>query len=290
MGRRWAERVTGPKAAHWTRPIWPRREKFSRPPWTPGHGPVHAVGLHGSPTGRVIHEAQRPFTQPLPGKGGLAPPLGARRARRRRSLPSGYGGGGVLGSRWGALASGAASRSMPGSRSTSTARRPGSRRGGAVSTPRRSHTRRRDGFPASDQSSGVCSGPSRRARSSTDKPRLEGLHGMGRSSRARRGVERLRAGPRRRRGRGHGARGCGRPVPACTSTCRRVPSARRPVQHRTRHATESASPDTARRGWCPCAPGSPALSRAPAPAGRRGPALALGCAGSATAVSLMRKP
>jgi hypothetical protein len=143
---------------------------------------------------------------------------------------------------------------MPGSRFTSTARRPGSRRGGAVSTTRRSHTRRRDGLPASDQSSGVCSGLSRRARSCIDKPRLEGLHGLGRSSRARRGVERLRAGLRRRRGRGYGTRGCGRQVLARTSTCRKVPSARRPVHHRTRHATESACPDTARRGWGPCTP------------------------------------
>jgi hypothetical protein len=103
MGRSWAERVTGPKAAHWTRPTWPRREKSSKPPRTSGYGPVHAVGLHGGPTGRVTLEAQRPFTQPQPGKGGLAPPKGARRAGRRRSLPTVIGGGGVLGSRWGAL-------------------------------------------------------------------------------------------------------------------------------------------------------------------------------------------
>jgi hypothetical protein len=74
MGRRWAERVTGPKAAHWTRPTWPRREKSSKPPWTSGYGPVHAVGLHGGPTGRVTLVAQRPFTQPQPGKGVLPLP------------------------------------------------------------------------------------------------------------------------------------------------------------------------------------------------------------------------
>jgi hypothetical protein len=71
--------------------------------------------------------------------------------------------------------SGAASRSRPGSWFTSTAQRPGSRCGGAVSTTWRSHTRRRDGLPASGQSAGVCSGLSGRARSCIDTPRFEGL-------------------------------------------------------------------------------------------------------------------
>jgi hypothetical protein len=137
---------------------------------------------------------------------------------------------------------------MPGSRSTSTARRPGSRRGGAVSTPRRSHTRRRDEFPASDQSSGVCSGLSWRARSCTDKPRLEGLRGLGKSSRARRGVERLRAGLCWWRGHGHGARGCGRPALALTSTCIKKLTARRPVHSKAMHATVAARPETRRGG------------------------------------------
>jgi hypothetical protein len=137
---------------------------------------------------------------------------------------------------------------MPGSRFTSTARRPGSRRGDAVSTTRRSHTRRRDGFPASVQSSGVCSGLSRRARSCTDKPRIEGLHGLGKSSRTRRGVERLRAELCWWRGRGHGARGCGRPALALTSTCIRKLTARRPVHSKATHATAAARPETRRGG------------------------------------------
>jgi hypothetical protein len=40
----------------------------------------------------------------------------------------------------------------------------------------------------------------------------------------------------------------------------------------------------------PCTPGRPAFSRAPATAGRHGPVLALGCAGSATVSSLLREP
>jgi hypothetical protein len=206
------------------------------------------VGLHGSPTGRVPHEAQRPLTQPLPGKGGPAPPQGARRAQRRRSLPSGYGGGGGLDLRWGALASAAASRPKPGSRFASTTRRPGSRRGGAVNTTRCSHTRRRDGSPASVQISGVSSGLPRRARSCTDKPMPEGLHGLGMNSRARRGVERLCTELRWWRGRGHGAHGCGRPSPALTSTCDRKPMARRPVHSKATHATAAAHPETRRGG------------------------------------------
>jgi hypothetical protein len=51
-----------------------------------------------------------------------------------------------------------ASRPKPGSRFASTARRSGSRRGGAVSTTRRLHSRRRDGSPASVPFSGVSSG------------------------------------------------------------------------------------------------------------------------------------
>jgi hypothetical protein len=87
--------------------------------------PSHAVGLHSGPTGRVTLKAQQPFIQLQPGEKGLTPPLGARRACRRRSLSTGIGGGGAPGSRWGALASGAALRSRPGSRFTSTARRRG---------------------------------------------------------------------------------------------------------------------------------------------------------------------
>jgi hypothetical protein len=119
--------------------------------------------------------------------------------------------------------------------------------------------------------------------------RLEGRPPEHRPQRAAR-----RRGPSRwatpRRGRGQGALGCGRLGLTRTSTCRKASSARRPVHHRSIRATAAARPDTARRGWGPCTPDSPALSRAPATAGRRGPALALGCAVSATAFSLSRKP
>jgi hypothetical protein len=197
------------------------------------------AGCHMRPSGLLPSRYQ--------GRGGPAPPQGARRARRRRSLLSGYGGGSGLGLRWGALASAAASRPKPGSRFASTVRRPGSRRGGAVNTTRRSHTRRRDGSPASVQISGVSSGLPRRARSCTDKPMPEGLHGLGMNSRARRGVERRCAELRWWRDRGHGAHGCGRPAPAPTSTCIRKPAARRPVHSKVTHAIAAARPET-RRG------------------------------------------
>jgi hypothetical protein len=93
-----------------------------------------------------------------------------------------------------------------------------------------------------------------------------------------------------RRGRSQGALGCGRLGLTRTYTCRKASSARRPVQLRSERATAAARPDTARRGWRPCTPDRPAPSRAPAIAGRRGPALAPGCAVSATARSLPRKP
>jgi hypothetical protein len=76
----------------------------------------------------------------------------------------------------------------------------------------------------------------------------EGLHGLGMNSRARRGVERLSAELRWWRGRGHGARGCGRPAPALTSTCIRKPTARRPVHSKASHATAAARPETRRGG------------------------------------------
>jgi hypothetical protein len=57
-----------------------------------------------------------------------------------------------------------------------------------------------------------------------------------------------------RRGRSHGSLGCGRLGFTRTNTCRNASSARRPAQHRPRHATAAARPDTARRGWRPCTP------------------------------------
>jgi hypothetical protein len=103
-----------------------------------------------------------------------------------------------------------------------------------------------------------------------------------------------RRGPARwatpRRGQGQGALGCGRLGFTRTSSCRNASSARRSGHHRSNRVTAAARPDTVRRGWGPYTPNSLALSRAPATAGRRGPALALGCAVSATAFSLSRKP
>jgi hypothetical protein len=108
MGRRWAKRVSGLKTAHWARFIGPRRKKSRKPPWASGCGLTLQVGpLHSSPVGRVPLRAHRPFSLRRLGERGSSP-LGALHARRRRSFPSGTGGGGgTPASRWGALASGA---------------------------------------------------------------------------------------------------------------------------------------------------------------------------------------
>jgi hypothetical protein len=106
----------------------------------------------------VTLKAQTAFYPVVTRERSSPPRLGARRAWQRRSLSTGIGSGGIPCLRWGALVSGAHYY------------------GAKLSFPTRRRGEHRLVFAhASDQSSGVCSGLTRRARPCTVKSWLEGL-------------------------------------------------------------------------------------------------------------------